>query len=145
MAQFFWFERTRLATNADYRPYFEKLCNVLNCRLPAYSDVDRLRTDSLVVRSHPTEANGLVVDALLRNEAPFRQQFPGLYLRFADIRGRTVAERTFKPETYLAGEMSGLRYIPAATEVRLSIEILDPGPEAVSYSMVAVATGRQIN
>lgn len=137
--QFAWFERSTYALQPDYRGYYEAACNALNCSLPEYSDVSRLRTQNLVVRSHPTSDQGLVVDALLRNEAAYRQPFPGLYLRFSDIRGQTVAERTFKPATYLAGEMAGLKYIPAATEVRLSLEIVDPGAAAVSYSMVAVA------
>jgi hypothetical protein len=31
-----------------------------------------------------------------------------------------------------------MHYIPAVTEVRLSLDIVDPGPNAVSYSMLTV-------
>ncbi len=137
--QHFWFERNHYAAQMEYRVYYQKLCNALGCELEPFSDVAYLKTNNLVVRTHPTQDKGLVVDALLRNEAGLRQPFPGLYLRFADINGETLAERTFQPGAYLAGEMAGLKFIPAATEVRLSMEILDPGAEAVSYSLVAVA------
>ena len=136
--QHLWFERNTYAANADYRIYYEKFCNAVGCELEPFSDVSRLTTQNLVVRTHPEIAGGLVVDALLRNEAGFRQPFPGLYLRFADISGKTIADRTFLPNLYLAGEMAGLKFIPAATEVRLSLEIVDPGNAAVSYSLVAV-------
>lgn len=137
--QFLWFEQDRFISQVEYRAYYEKLCNAIGCRIDPFSDVTYLKTNNLVVRTHPEDETGLVVDALLRNEAGFRQPFPGLYLRFADVSGKTIAERTFQPTSYLAGEMSGLMYIPASTEVRLSLEIVDPGPEAVSYSLVAVA------
>lgn len=139
VAQHLWFEKDEYAAQAQYRTYYEKFCNAAGCELKAFSDMSKLTTQNLMVRTHPTIEQGLVVDALLRNEARYRQAFPGLYLRFADIRGDTIADRTFSPNTYLAGEMAGLKYIPAATEVRLSLEIVDPGSVAVSYSLVAVA------
>jgi predicted Zn finger-like uncharacterized protein len=136
--QVFWFERDRLSTDARLRPYYLQFCNFVDCQLPDYFDPLTLMATDLVIRTHPNVDNGLVVDALLRNEAPYRQRFPSLQLRFADINGGIVAQRTFGPDTYLAGELAGLRYIPAVTEVRLSIDILDPGPDAVSYSMMTV-------
>ncbi|MBD3647204.1 MAG: DUF3426 domain-containing protein, partial [Pseudomonadales bacterium] len=100
-----------------------------------YRDPGSLSTTSLVVRSHEEFDNALRVDALLRNEAPFRQEFPVLDLRFSNTRNEVVAARRFKPDEYLGGELTGLRYIPARTEVRLSLEIVDPGKDALGYSL----------
>ena len=72
---------------------------------------------------------------LLRNSSEFRQLFPGLRLRFYDIRGQVVASRVFPVKEYLGGELRGLRHIPGETEVRLSLEIIDPGTQAVGYEM----------
>jgi hypothetical protein len=47
-----------------------------------------------------------------------------------------VAQRTFKPADYLSGELTGLKYFPAFTEVRLSLEIVDPGKAALGYSLM---------
>ncbi|HKI74076.1 MAG TPA: DUF3426 domain-containing protein, partial [Pseudomonadales bacterium] len=85
---------------------------------------------------HPSVARALAVDAMIRNDAPWRQRFPDITLRFSDVHGDPVALRTFTPAEYLAGEMTGLKFIPARTEVRISLGIVDPGPSATSYSMV---------
>jgi hypothetical protein len=136
--QVFWFERDRLSTDPILRPYYLEVCKLVNCQLPDYLDASTLSATDLIIRTHPTAASGLVVDAILRNDAPYRQRFPALLLRFSDIDGNTVAQRTFRPSLYLAGELAGLQYIPAVTEVRLSLDIVDPGPDAVSYSMMTV-------
>ena len=49
-----------------------------------------------------------------------------------------MASRDFFPKEYLKGELTGLRYIPASTDVRLSLDIVDPDPSAVGYSMMVV-------
>jgi predicted Zn finger-like uncharacterized protein len=136
--QYLWFERDRMAMDPRLRPYYLSACNIVDCQLPDYLDATNLMATDLVVRTHPVAENGLIVDAILRNGAPYRQKFPLLQLRFSDINGNTLAQRTFSPDIYLAGELAGLQYIPAVTEVRLSLDIVDPGPRAVSYSMRTV-------
>ena len=136
--QYLWFERDRMAMDPRLRPYYLSACNIVDCQLPDYLDATNLVATDLVVRTHPVAQNGLIVDAILRNGAPYRQRFPLLQLKFSDINGTTLAQRTFSPDIYLAGELAGLQYIPAVTEVRLSLDIVDPGPQAVSYSMRTV-------
>lgn len=133
--QYAWFERDRYATDPAWRDAYLAVCGVLSCALPEYSDPSALGINGLVIRTHPTRQNALRVDALLNNEAPYRQAFPSLRLQFADIQNNRVAMRVFRPEEYLAGEMAGLRYIPGQTEVRVSLEIVDPGENAVNYSL----------
>ncbi len=138
MGQYAFFNMDRYAQQESYRPWFLTVCRVAGCSVPDYENHDLLQTRELVIRSHTVEADALVVDVLLRNSAGFRQQFPGLKLTFLDISGETVASRIFYSPEYLGGEMRGLRYIPAVTEVRLSLEIVDPGPDALGYSMEVV-------
>ena len=59
-------------------------------------------------------------------------------LRFYDIRGQVVASRVFRVKEYLGGELRGLRFIPAETEVRISLDIVDPGIDAVGYELDVV-------
>ena len=87
------------------------------------------------MRSHPDEQHALVVDVLLRNNAPFRQEFPGLIMKFFNLHGDVVASREFKVNEYLGGELRGLRFIPAQTEVRISLELVDPGRDALGYEL----------
>lgn len=136
--QYAYFHMETYAQDPAYRPHYLTACRYLPCKLPEYSDPDQLQTRELVVRSHPGEANALIVDVLLRNTASFRQVFPGLRLSFFNIKGEKVATRIFGVSDYLGGEMRGLKFIPARTEVRLSLELVDPGKDALGYEMEIV-------
>lgn len=133
--QYTWINKDRLSMNPDYRIWYERACNYINCPLPDYVNYDELEATNLVIRLHKKEKNALVVDALLRNNSIFRQPFPSLDLQFRNIKDKLLAHRQLKASEYLKGEMAGLRYIPPKTEVRLSLEIISPGDEAVSYSL----------
>ena len=43
-----------------------------------------------------------------------------------------------KVSEYLGGEIRGLKWMPAETEVRLSLEVIDPGNEAFRYQLEVV-------
>ena len=80
----------------------------------------------------------MLVDAIIRNTSAYRQPFPLLEMKFTDINNLVIATRRFLPKEYLGGEMAGLRFIPALTEVRLGLEIVDPGKNAFGYALEAV-------
>ncbi|MOA50305.1 hypothetical protein D3C78_1733040 [compost metagenome] len=75
------------------------------------------------------------MDAIIYNRAPFAQPFPLLELRFEDINGQSLASRRFKPGEYLAGELAGQTDMPPQTPIHIALEILDPGTQAVNYSL----------
>lgn len=133
--QFVWIQRDTLAQDTRYRPWYVTLCAYLGCRVPDYRDRLALGTTSVTVRRHGSVDEALVFDALLRNGARFKQRFPPLDLKFTDTENETVAARRLQPQEYLGGEMAGLKYIPARTEVRISLEVVDPGKNALGYSL----------
>ncbi|MFC0711937.1 DUF3426 domain-containing protein [Azorhizophilus paspali] len=133
--QYLWLHYDELARQDSYRPWFERLCPYLGCSLPSRVDIAQIRSSNLVVRNHPEFAGALVVDAILYNRAAFAQPFPLLELRFADINGQIVATRRFKPNEYLGGELAGQQEMPPQTPIHISLEILDPGTQAVNYSL----------
>jgi predicted Zn finger-like uncharacterized protein len=124
-----------LARQDQYRPWFEQFCPLIGCSLPSKVDINQVKSSNLVVRSHPEFSGALVVDAILYNRAPFAQPFPLLEMRFADINGRLLASRRFKPSEYLAGELAGQAEMPPQTPIHVSLDILDPGTQAVNYSL----------
>ncbi|MEL7560362.1 DUF3426 domain-containing protein [Stutzerimonas chloritidismutans] len=124
-----------LARQDEYRPWLEKICPALDCKLPPRVDISQIKSSNLVVRSHPDFAGALVVDAIIYNRASFAQPFPLLEVRFDDIRGETLARRTFKPGEYLSGELAGQREMPSQVPIHIALDILDPGIEAVNYSL----------
>ena len=124
-----------LARQDQYRPLFQQLCPTLGCTVPSKVDIDRIKSSNLVVRSHPEFTGALVVDAILYNRAPFSQPFPLLELRFADLNGKMIASRRFKPGEYLGGDLAKQAEMPPQTPIHIALDILDPGPKAVNYSL----------
>ncbi|MDC7830950.1 MULTISPECIES: DUF3426 domain-containing protein [Pseudomonas] len=133
--QYVYYHFDELARQDSYRPLFVQACASLGCKVPSKVDVQQIRSSNLVVRSHPQFSGALRVDAILYNRAPFSQPFPMLELRFADLNGQLLASRRFKPGEYLNGELKGQDEMPPQTPIHIALDILDPGPRAVNYSL----------
>lgn len=134
-AQYVYYHFDELARQDRLRPWFEQACPQLGCRLPPRVDVNLVKSSNLTVRNHPTHPGALTVDAIIYNRAEFAQPFPLLELRFEDINGKPLASRSFKPSEYLAGELAGRRDMPPQTPIHIALEIIDPGTQAVNYSL----------
>ena len=135
VGQYLAFHFDDLARTPQWRDFYAGTCELIGCTLPHPTDARQLRGANLVVRSHPRVEDALVVDAILFNEATYEQPFPMLELDFTSLEGQSVASRRFLPEEYLTGELSNAETMPRDTPVRISFEIMDPGPEAVNYRM----------
>lgn len=133
--QYIWYHFDELAGQDQYRPWFQQICPQVGCQVPSRVDIARIKSSNLVVRSHPDFNGALIVDAIIYNRAPFTQPFPLLELRFADLNGQLIASRRFKPSEYLSGELAGQSEMPPQTPIHISLDILDPGPKAVNYSL----------
>lgn len=133
--QYIIFNFDKLAANPVLRPTLESTCARLGCYVPDIPDPARLKVDELVVRKHPSVEGALVVDAILKNHADFPQPFPVLRLRFSNSAEEVVASRLLKPAEYLQGEARVMRRMPPDTPFRISLEVVDPGKEAISYGL----------
>ncbi|MFJ4455201.1 DUF3426 domain-containing protein [Pseudomonas sp. NPDC089392] len=133
--QYVWFHFDEMARQDQYRPIFQQICPMIGCQVPTRVDIARIKSSNLVVRSHPDFKGALIVDAIIYNRAPFAQPFPLLELRFADLNGQLIASRRFKPSEYLSGELAGRGEMPSQTPIHIALDILDPGPKAVNYSL----------
>ncbi len=135
IAQVAWLEFSRLSKLEPYRSYYAKICPSIGCTLPEITDTSAISASKLMVRTHPSEKNALMVDVILQNNADFEQSFPALLLTFSDLQNKTVAARQFKPDEYLGGELTGVDRMPVKQPIHVAIEIQDPGAKALSYSM----------
>jgi len=134
--QFLVFSFNSLARTPQWRPLYATLCDLGGCTLPSRSDINALHGANLVVRSHPEVDNALIVDAIIYNKASYEQPFPTLELRFSTLHGRPIASRKFLPSEYLSTSLQDHGGMPMEVPVRISLEILDPGPEAVNYQLL---------
>ncbi len=142
VGQYLYFNFTELA-RGELRPWLTRGCELIGCVLPPQSDVTQIRTNSLIVRSHPTQRGALAVDAIITNQADFAQPYPPLQLQFTDLNGAPVASRRFTPGEYLSGELKGSRLMPVRQPVHIALELLDPGPRAVNYLLTVVPASAQ--
>lgn len=135
VAQVAWFQFDRLAAIPELRPFYEKACEYAGCDLKPLINVDAIQSRKLVVRTNPDNRNQLIVDAVIVNQAGFEQPFPAIALTFSNLNGDVVAQSTFTPQEYLAGDASDLTTMPRETPVRIAINIRDPGRDAVNYNL----------
>ena len=134
-AQFLWQEMAVYSQLTRIRPLYEFGCQWLRCDLPVYSNLDEIRSNNLVVRSHPQRADALVVNVEFRNTADFPQAFPILILSFNTAANGVVALREFSPAEYLDPGLLPVSLMPVATPVRIRLDLIDPGPDAVNYTL----------
>jgi predicted Zn finger-like uncharacterized protein len=127
-----------LSKQPSYRPYYQSACHLLGCKLPSLLDTAKIRTTNLVVRTHPSEQNALIIDAILINNAVFEQPYPALRLEFTDLNDQLIASRNLQPNDYLRGELAGAKQMPVNQPIQLSLAIVDPGETAVNYRLTVV-------
>ena len=116
-------------------PVLSAFCGVTGCELEVAKDLSQLELLGHKMNSHPTLSDVLVINVELINRAPFRQPYPVLSVIMTDSAGEAVATRKFQPADYLEPEALN-DTLPGDELVRISFEILDPGPEASSSVLV---------
>lgn len=124
-----------LSRSASFAPVKPYVCRVIDCPPPERSQLDRLVSEQLLVRSHPRYAQALEVNLVFRNDAAEAQPFPAIELGFHDTSSRLLANRLFQPAEYLPVELR-TSDMPARSSYQVLLEMADPGSEAVNYTLV---------
>jgi hypothetical protein len=83
------------------RPYLETACEFLGCEVRLPRRADLLSIESSDLQADGQRAGVIVLNALLRNRAPFAQEFPDLELTLTDPSERAVIRKVLKPLDYL--------------------------------------------
>jgi predicted Zn finger-like uncharacterized protein len=129
------FHFNRLAKDSAARPYIRAVCQLAQCKLPPVENWRYIKVSNLVLRKHPVEPDGLVLDAILFNVTSEEQPFPKLELYFSDMAKTPLASRRFEPSEYLSGEMLGKKVIPPGRPVHIALEVVSPGEKAVNWNL----------
>lgn len=135
IAQASWFHYEKLVKYPKIAAIYELACQQLKCELPVLSDISKIENKNLVVRSHPTTFNALIIETTITNHASFEQAFPDISLSFSNINNQVIAQRLFKPTEYLNKKLLNWTGIPSGQPIQITLEIIDPGPEAVNYKI----------
>ena len=139
LAQAAHYYRTELGVLVpDARPYLSAACELIGCevRLPR-------RPELMSIESSELQADGqrdavIVLNAVLRNRAPFPQEFPALELTLTDAAEKPVARRVLAPLDYLrergASDIVTLGIAPGA-EVVLRVPLDTQRVTATGYRL----------
>lgn len=135
--QLAWMFRDNYARMDQWRGLYQTACNVIGCTLPEQVDLSAVRT-SVLVREHkdPQLSDIRMVDVVLTNRAAFKQPFPVLVMQYTDVNGKLVADQAFQPDSYLKGELTGVKLMPINTRVYVSFPIQTPPDNAVNYQIL---------
>ncbi len=135
--QLTYFNRTTLVKYQAVVPYLEKMCQIVRqfteCDVPDPIDLTELEVIDRDVRSHPKSKNALLITATILNTAEFAQPFPRLVMSFSGLNDELIAQRPFFPKEYLSEDVDIDKGMNTGVPVRIMLEIVDPGEEAVNF------------
>ncbi len=83
------------------RGALEAACGVAQCELRLPRRVKLLSIDSYEVRPDPRREGVIVLSAIIRNRAPFAQEYPALQFTLTDEGNRALVSRSVLPRDYL--------------------------------------------
>lgn len=132
-AQLAYAERDLLLNQAQIRPWLDRTCETLHCRLPLRHDTAQLQLVSRDIRPHPSVRGALIVSATLRNDADFAQAYPVLEITLSDLDENRIAMRRFQPREYVGDARALTQGLAAGTSTAVVLEVQDPGKNAVAF------------
>ena len=136
--EYAWFNRDQLNKIPELQSTISTLCQQFKCKNFSIRDPANIELITRNIYSHPNEKSALMVNITMKNNATFAQPYPVMQIDFSDIRGNSVAARRFWPKEYLAFESQQRNteqpyLLPANTSASVTLEIQDPGKQAMTY------------
>jgi predicted Zn finger-like uncharacterized protein len=94
--------RTELAVLVpEARPQLEAACRAIGCAVSLPRRPELMAIESSDLQADGKSENVIVLNAVLRNRAPFPQEYPALELTLTDDADRPVVRRVLRPSDYL--------------------------------------------
>lgn len=116
--------RTELAAAAPTtRPALAWGCRVLRCEIPLPRRPELMSIDSSDLQADARSDAVIVLNAVLRNKAPFAQQLPTLELTLTDERDRPVLRKVLFPKDYLDPARAGALQQGLAPTSEMSLRV----------------------
>jgi Protein of unknown function (DUF3426) len=121
----------------ETRPYLEAICAAYKCELRPLRSPKQMAIESSELQADGRRDNVIVLNAVLRNQAAFTQEYPSLELTLTDERDEAVARRVLAPADYLGGVTAEAvaRGIGPGADTVLRVYIDTTGLRAVGYRM----------
>jgi len=118
----------------ELRPWAERLCGYIPCRIQRRFDPESIRLITRDVRGHPDVAGALLINATMLNSTEYDQDWPLMEFTLYDTSGNRTAARRFLPDEYLDAGMSIDAGMPPQHPVHFVLELVGKTTRgAVSY------------
>ena len=127
-------DRGRLASDASTRPMISLVCSVLRCGLPTWREPTAFTMLSRDVRPVPGQAGALQVQASVRNDARWAQDWPSLRLSLSDADGRVIGTGVFTPADYLAADAATTPPLEPGQSTQISFRVREPAASTVAFN-----------
>lgn len=137
-AQAFFYFRTEIAVLVpESRPHLAAACAALGCELRLPRRPKLMAIESSDLQADARRESVIVLNAVIRNQAAFAQEYPALELTLTDERDEALARRVLLPRDYLAGTSSErvAQGIAAGADIALRMYIDTSGVKAIGYRM----------
>jgi predicted Zn finger-like uncharacterized protein len=121
------------------RAPLEEACRRLACEVRLPRVVKLLSIDSYEVRADPRREGVIVLNAVIRNRAPFPQEYPALQFTLTDEANRQLVSRSVSPLEYLDAVSAAqliARGIDAGGETALTVYFDASRARATGYELV---------
>ena len=121
----------------ETRVHLAAACAALDCDLRLPRRPKLMAIESSDLQADGRRDNVIVLNAVLRNQAPFAQEYPALELTLTDERDDAVARRVLLPADYLAGAATAqiAQGIGAGADAALRVYFDTGGLRAIGYRM----------
>jgi len=117
----------------NLKPVVSKICETFNCDYNGPRDIKKVQLISRDIRVHPNTKGALLISATIINNANYQQPYPNFSVRLSNLSGKTIALRYFSPDDYLGKLSNELLLMPPNQPIRVSLEVVDPGKEAINF------------
>ena len=119
------------------RDWLAAACRPLRCQVPLPRRPELMSIESSDLQSDNRRDNLIVLNALIRNRAPFAQAFPALELTLTDEADRPVLRRVLGPGDYLesARALRAEQGLAAGAEAALRVQLDSGGARATGYRL----------
>lgn len=134
LAQLVDANRAALSRNLVLGPSLRALYAALGRPVPASGSISAWDVTALNVTSDPQAPGALSITGNLENHADYTQAWPDLRVVLSDQYGEALRARDFKPAEYLPVNQANVQ-LPGGQAVRFRMDIVDPGPDAVGFSL----------
>jgi predicted Zn finger-like uncharacterized protein len=120
--------RSELAVSVpSLRPALGTFSRVLGASLPLPRHAEQVSLETSDLQIDSARGNLLLMNATLRNKAPYGQAYPSLEFSLTDIQDTVIARRIFAPQDYLPAKTAASPVFSGNSDVsvRLWIEAVD--------------------